>query len=238
MTTVFDISRFLKLMRREILVNIRNFVMVAAFIFGLFFLIYFIAILLGTPFPPQFDSAFFYIFLFAGGAVYSSMTFADVKRPVGYFYLTIPASIFEKAVSKWIITVIGWTIAYTIAFYAFATIGKFSFSLLNSNDFVMPKLILKDFPGSLRTFLFSHAIFFLGAATFKKNAFVLTIVSLALIGMAGSFISAIIFKIFGIPLDHIDEIIEAFTKYTVPAIWIMIVALYVWAFNRLQKTQL
>ena len=238
MTAIFDLSRFFKLMRREIQVNIRNYIMVAAFIFGLFFLIYFIALMIGAPIPPQFDSAFFYIFLFAGGTVYTSMTFADVKRPVGYFYLTIPASIFEKAVSKWIITVIGWAIAYTIAYFAFATIGKFSFSLLNDHELVLPRLILKDFPGLLRAFLFSHAIFFLGAATFKKNAFVLTIVALALVGMAGSFISAVLLKIFGIPLEHIGDIIEALTKYSIPAIWVLIAALYAWAFNRLRKTQL
>ena len=238
MNAQFNLLRFSQLMRREILVNLKNYIMVAAFIFGLFFLIYFISIIVGEPIPARADSALFYVFLMAGCAVYTSMTFADVKRPVGYFYLTIPASTFEKLVSKWIITVIGWVIAYSLAYFVFATLGKFTFSLIHGGSFAMPEIILIDFPGLLRGYLITHAVYFLGASIFKKNAFVLTIVSMAVIGMVTSFIAAIAFKIFGIPFDNMEQIIKMLSNYIIPIIWVTIILFWTLAYNRLRKTQL
>ena len=106
MNNIFDVLRFELVLRREIKVNVRNYMGIALFVFGLYFLIYLISFFTGNPPSTGFDKAFFSVFLLIGGSIFTSLAFNELKAPVGYFYLTFPASMLEKYMSKWVVTVL------------------------------------------------------------------------------------------------------------------------------------
>lgn len=180
MNSFFDINRLFLVIRREAIINSRIYLSSTAFIFGAFFLVYFFATLFGAMIPYGVEEKLYYIFLIVGGAIFTSQAFTDIKRPIGYFYIMLPASAFEKVLSKWFITLLGWFFAYTLSFNLVSMFGHGIFSAAHGTNFTYQFIV--PFAGSgfdnLSDLLFIHAVFLLGAAIFRRRAFLYTFLSL------------------------------------------------------------
>ena len=245
MNDIFDVLRFELVLRREIKVNIRNYLGIAAFIFGLYFLIYLIAFFTGNPPGPDFDRGFFSSFLIIGGSIFTSLAFNELKAPVGYFYLTFPASMPEKYLSKWIITSLGWTITYIVSYYIFFFIEHMLFRIILGKDLALINILDRGQMIIIGIFLFIHSVYLLGAAIFKQNAFIkmtisITVISL-LIALAFGLTLYLMDKTSEVHLsgNHLEphemEIFGDITKYTMivltPILWVI-------AYLRLKETEL
>lgn len=226
------------LLRREFRMNYRNYIMIGAFIFGIYFMFFLFGMLFGASPGNKVVWIFFKLFLIVGGAYFASLSFADIKRPVGYFYLTIPASNFEKVLTKWVVTLVGWVVAYSLVYFLFTFIGKLMIFAVHQEGDIL--ISFKQVSWELvLTYLSTHAVFFFGASLFKKNSFILTIVAISVISMIITVITFIVAKVvhWNLDLINLDLIMNLDSIWLIFEI-ITILTLWTLSFVRLRKTQL
>jgi ABC-type transport system involved in multi-copper enzyme maturation permease subunit len=215
---IFNIQRFALILRRDIY-NLQPKawrIFLAAF--GTFIIIYilkFLSIKLSAnSYLDSFDiSNKFVALFFVLGLVLTSISFPDFREKLStQNYLLLPASRFEKFASSWLITTIGFIIAFLISFIIFNLILMILGSLfgvtVNFYNFFANKNLFKIFG----IFLLFQSIFFAGATTFKKSPLIMTpfwaitvIIALSIIiGIA----SMIIFHSFGVHITINTNTIE------------------------------
>jgi len=120
-------------------------------------------------------------------SILTSFSFYELDNPEqGIFYLNFPATNFEKYLSRWILTLLGYLIIGIIIYlvvciYVYLlnssqsnfTISRPNYSLLNPANV--------NFISSLSSYIFFHSLFFFGAIFFKKNEAVKSIISLVVL---------------------------------------------------------
>lgn len=108
--------------------------------------------------------------LILGGIAFSSFSFPELRREDSkQFYLSLPATIFEKWLSKWGMTGIIFPLVYSIAYQVFMYLGNWLIFQSTGIDFseYNPFSILND--DSIWIYFFiGQAIFLWGAVTFDK----------------------------------------------------------------------
>jgi len=124
-------------------------------------------------------------FLLIGGFILSSLAFGDLGNPLRrYSYLTLPASTFEKFMSMWLLSCIGWILMFTITFIFYALIansaGHFLFRNVTFHAF---NPIEKATLIAIAYYILFQAIFLVGAVHFRGYAFPKTIFVVILFGM-------------------------------------------------------
>ena len=145
----------------------------------------------------NFNDVFFPITLFVGGIVATSVTFGDLhSKQRGYTYLTLPASMFEKFLSKLLFTTVGYCIIAILGFFVFSLVA----AGLTRIFFGVSHKIFNPFqPGVwkfMALYIVSHSIFFFGAVFFKKQTLVKTVLSMCGIAIVYALLSALVFRIF------------------------------------------
>jgi hypothetical protein len=123
--------------------------------------------------------------MLVGGFILSSLAFRDLgnslKRDT---YLTLPVSAFEKFISMWLVTSIGWIVVYTVIFTFFAfvenIIGEFLFRNITFLPFDPFGVIATN---TMKYYFVTQGIFLVGAAHFKGYVFPKTLFSFILFGM-------------------------------------------------------
>jgi hypothetical protein len=200
MTNFLSISRLGLLMQMELRKNIKGIVIAMVVIFGVAFT-GFILDNIFTSYKVYESHQYGYIvFLILGGIIFSSLAFNDLGSPLKrYTYLTLPASTFEKFLSMWLLTTIGWIVVFTICFISYTffanTIGSLFFK---SVTFIGFSPLSKVSIIGIKYYIAIQGVFLLGAANFKGFAFLKTLFTILLIGVVGG----IIFYIFMIDIAN------------------------------------
>ncbi|AZQ62783.1 hypothetical protein EI427_11230 [Flammeovirga pectinis] len=121
------------------------------------------------------------LMLMLGGAVISSYSFHRVSTKGGALnYLSLPASREEKFLVTFVSTAIIYPLGLTVVFILTEFLATGIWMIIGGNFimFTLSDMVeqegLAEFMGS---YLFMHAFYFLGAALFKKYAFLKTTVS-------------------------------------------------------------
>lgn len=162
----FNPRRLLQLLTNDLRINQRPMLIAAATILVFWTLL----TLVGNISPSL------YIFvLYIGGFIVTSRAFRELHDPeLAYHYLTLPCSNFERFLSKWLITSVGYAIALLALFYLFITL-RMALDLTLFHRVVEPfNLVDLRLVTSIGTYVVLHSMVFLGAVLFKRHALLKT----------------------------------------------------------------
>ena len=118
---------------------------------------------------------FFRNILFLGGFIVTSLAFHEIRQNgAGMFYLTLPGSLFEKLLSKLLITSVGYAVGSALFITAASTLSEvinrllfgFGHGFFNPFDPTVLKMAA--------VYLVTQSIFLLGSIWFRKIAFLKT----------------------------------------------------------------
>jgi hypothetical protein len=117
-----------------------------------------------------------------GGFILSSLAFMDLSSSLRRSnYLTLPASTFEKFLSMWLLTSVGWVILYTLVFWLYTLIVNPSAGLLFGPVKFQPFEPFGGFSMTVIQYYFVlQGIFLVAAAHFKGYVFAKTVFVLVL----------------------------------------------------------
>ncbi len=181
-TNVFSISRFLYLLKNELLVHFRtSMITFGAIISVLSTLALLSNIGLGLK---GIHVEFFKIILVLGGYLLTAVSFKVLHhKKSASFYLMLPAALFEKLLSKLILTSIGHVAGISLLYYlitylvSWISIWLFGQALPTFNLFTDSNLTCVSF------YLITQSIFLLGSIHFKSRQFIKTVFSIWLFGV-------------------------------------------------------
>jgi hypothetical protein len=124
---------------------------------------------------------FYYFVLSLLILITSAAAFRDFRNDItAISYLTVPSSAFEKFLSMWVLILPFNFLAFTVLFYVETLFIGGVMSILGYEFHLIPlgQLLKYGFVDNLDSsldLLFFHAILFAGAATFKKDAWLKTL---------------------------------------------------------------
>lgn len=193
----FSLIRFNRVCRRFWVLNRQRWLIGFGAGFGFLLVLWLLPILISTPHSNHYSfeailSSAFFIYT-AGGLLLTSHIFHELHSPASAFQLmTLPATSFEKLLSAWFLSSAGYTLAVITGLFGLSffietisaiRIGSYAgFSLFN--PFSLDSLI------AIGTYLGYQSIFLFGAVYFIKNNFFKTILSLIIIFVLITTISA------------------------------------------------
>lgn len=195
--SLFHPKRFALLLRNDLFRHYRLLLMGA----GTVAAIYFIATLPPLIFSHHsidydFHSGFFPAVLYIGGLLLSAAAFSEIhKAPKNTAFFLLPATTFEKFVSRLLLTTIGFIVFAGIFYLLLNLISLVITQLFTFQRFPVLKLFSKEIILVMGIYLVAQSLFLFGSIYFKSHAFMKT--GLALYGLAvpTALFSAIIFRI-------------------------------------------
>lgn len=141
-------------------------------------------------------------YIFLGGVIFTSYAFAEMyNRNESQHWFMLPASMFEKVIAKWLLTFMFYFLLITIGMMTILFITQFLFDepavgylfLSSQNDF-FSNAIWPSIQETFVSYLFYHAIFFLGAAFFTNWVVMKTFLVMILTGLVMA-ITAFLFQV-------------------------------------------
>lgn len=196
----FSISRLVQLIRRDLELNSK------ALIFLIIAIPLSVVLIMLTNtqecyYPNReikiLDGVFFFSFLLSG-TILSSSIFKEFRHPTSTsLYLSLPASHFEKWLSKWIICVpVHILLSLIIIILTYNTMANFIYSIWPKCHFMSLSITTKEESViALNTYLiFQAACYFLGIV-YNKNAQLKTLTTVVILLAIGFFILSLIIKI-------------------------------------------
>lgn len=177
---VFNLRRMQYYLQKHATDHLRFYLMGALAIFGLSTTIGIVALYTHNRFTEVSNfMPFYYIGLFLGGLLFTSRAFNELaSKEKGIDYLMLPASQFEKFLTLFLISTIGYFAFYHLSCYlSFKIIENVQFSLIRQT-------ITRDYqfitdPDEKKYIYYSYfilqSIFLLGATYFHKYSFLKTV---------------------------------------------------------------
>jgi hypothetical protein len=164
----------------------------------------------------SFHEVFFPITFLVAGHIIASMAFQDVHhKQKSYTYLTLPASMPEKYLSKLLTTSVVYTIAGLIVYFLFSLLA----TGLSSAFFGMSHGIFNPFTRNVwlavALYIVTHSVTFFGAIYFKRFNLVKTVLAINVFSIALAIIIGIVVRIVFwdyfqgfsfVPVVEIDEV--------------------------------
>jgi hypothetical protein len=193
----FELSRFWLLLKMELSRSRKGVLMALVIIFGSLFIL---GLLLGPILDPGmvvFEHSPTYAFtLLIGGFILSSMAYRDLSNSLRrHNYLTLPASTFEKFLSMWLLTSVGWILLYTVLYTIYTIFANALGPLLYDHLTFVPFEPLGPSATKIMKFYFVlQGVFLAGAAHFKGYPFPKTLLTLVLLGTVCGVIMYFIMK--------------------------------------------
>lgn len=189
----FDGHRFRQLLSREIVLNQRIGLIVLT---TLFLILLFNALAWAYNREGGYHAFSYPFFLVLTGSILSSLSFTEMDQSHGkQFYLLLPASPFEKFLSKWLLLGIGYFLVFTVGYYLLAFVARFIGKLLFDFDLGTFNMLDNDNLLFIQLFFALQALFLLGAVYFRKFAIFKTVLSTFLTGVFMIAIAALLFRI-------------------------------------------
>lgn len=173
MRHIFLFKRFFLLGRRQVLSHATAWLTAFGAVGGTLLVL---ALLIGYFEPANIASlrGLFFTGLFIGGYIFSSTIFNELHHPQrSSQYLTLPVSVTERVLVSWLIT----GILFPVVMFLTAMIVNLIVEItLNLTPF--PGLFSQGSRATVSVYIVTQSIFLFGAAYFKKNHFLKTILSL------------------------------------------------------------
>lgn len=177
---IFDLKRLFLLLRRQVFSNLKNLLIAFGGVSG--FLL-FITLLVAFFNPDALAglSGLYFSVMFVGGYIFTSNIYAELHSiQRSYNYLTLPVSVTERLVSGWLITGV---------LFPIASLLTMTLIVLLSNLIIHFAIDISPVQGvfssngmnAWKSYLITQSVFLLGAAYFRKNNFLKTILALFLI---------------------------------------------------------
>ena len=200
LTNFFNLARLGLLMKMELRKSIKGIIIAMVVLFGVAFTGFILDNVFNNYKIYNMHQASYVFFLLLGGFILSSLAFNDLGTPLKrYNYLTLPASTFEKFLSMWLLTPLGWIIIFTFLFIIYSffanTIGSLFFRNVTFIGFT--PLAKIPFEG-IKYYIAIQGIFLVGAVNFRGFAFLKTLFTIMIIALVGG----IIFYIFMIDIAN------------------------------------
>ncbi len=176
----FDPLRFWYLLKMEIFCSRKAMLIAIVITFGLLKIGFLLTGAFSNSLTVDEHSANFTFFLLAGGFILSSMAFHDLGNPARkYRYLTLPASVFEKFLSMWLLSCIGWIFIFSITYLIYSWLaGTLGPLIFRQMTFVPFDLFSASSLTAIRYYIVLQGIFLVGAVHFKGYAFPKTLFTL------------------------------------------------------------
>ncbi|WP_212001798.1 hypothetical protein [Chitinophaga sp. HK235] len=183
---VLDFRRLGFYLRQHLLASWKSYLLGTLVIFGIMLLFPVFILLTGNAPKRMTDIiGFYYIGLFFAGMLFTSLSFSDFSnKEKGVHFLLLPASLFEKYITMFLITSIGFLLVYhlcsSIGFFAIDNVvrSKTGIGLVRNWEFFSTQNGGVYF---YYGYIFLHAVFLLGAVSFQRLAFFKTFVTTLLI---------------------------------------------------------
>jgi len=175
----FNAQRFFLLIRNEILLNRGNFLIFFAVIWGILLLRLIITV--GPPNNIKIYGGNYSFFIFFSAYIIFEKAFKEVHdESKGTAWFTLPASMFEKYVSRLVFSIVASTAGIAILFFLFTAIseGVYRFLFGSVNAVALFNPFNKDILLKTVLCLILVSPFHLGVIYFRKNAFFKTFLSL------------------------------------------------------------
>lgn len=191
MNQTFSLGRWLLLMRRHWMENSKLFLYGTLSLIGLIIITFFLWVLFNDTYN-QYDLLVLYVIgLYITGSIFASSSFDLLrKKDKGIYYLSLPASHFEKLLTLIFYNLIFFTLVYSLCYYglqwlttlfvkarAAAHPEEFKFRSL---DWLQPDSLMKGISYFIFIYFGVQALFFLGSVYFKRYAFLLTMIALTI----------------------------------------------------------
>jgi hypothetical protein len=199
----FDPQRFGQLLLRDLSGGYRGILIAMAAVAGTVIILSALTMLGMAMGPrvrysgnPVFHYSFFVQLLFFGGFIITSLAFREARQNgSAIFYLTLPASPFEKLASKLLATSVGFALGSLVFYTATAAVSEGINRLIfgTSHGFFNPfdPIILK----AVAIYLLTQSVYLLGSIWFRKLAFVKTVLWVSLIAIGIVVVSAVVARI-------------------------------------------
>jgi hypothetical protein len=183
----FNSSRFALLLKMELRRSIK----------GIFiaFMIIFDVLLIGFILDNSFSNykvysahqASYSFFLILGGVIISSLTFNDLGNPLRrHSYLILPASTFEKFLSMWLLSCVGWIVMFTLVFILYSVIANSIGNVYFKHATFLAFAPLATTPMSaIKYYIVIQGVFLVGAVNFRAYVFPKTLFALLLFALVG-----------------------------------------------------
>jgi hypothetical protein len=179
---LFDFKRLLLLMRRQIFSSAKGLLIAFGGMAGTLLIIS----LLVAYFNPQGIGAMvplYFVVLFIGGYIFTSNIYFELHQVQrSYSYLTLPVSLTERLVSGWLITGLLYAVFSLMAMFLIGLAGNLVMQLLNGTMPFGGVFTMGNFR-TIGVYLVTHGVFLLGAAYFRKNNFLKTLLALFVISL-------------------------------------------------------
>jgi hypothetical protein len=216
-TSIFSWKRFLGVCKINLAEHRKGLIIALSIILGIHFIIYLTSAFTGPA--EEIHSIFFINALFVAGLIATSLVFRDFyAKDRGYFSLLLPASSFEKYLSKFIITTAGYVVGGVVVYFVYSCVAMgVTFALFGGSYG-----IFNPFTGTLWKliggYLVAHSIFFFGAVFFRNAAYVKTLLSLIVLAIVFSIFASLVTALTAV--TWVDDILpfamNGFQKFKLP----------------------
>ncbi|MFK8007897.1 MAG: hypothetical protein AB8H03_16185 [Saprospiraceae bacterium] len=196
MNNTFDFNRFSLLLKKELWSGNKKPLIVGGAIFGFLILIALLQIY-WTGGYEGLNWHMFPIVIFWGGLIFTSVIFYEFNNKTGtHHYLSLPASTFEKFLSKWLITAILFPIVASLLFWVYSKVGDAIYFNYNSENGYTPwKLTDWWSIFFIKIYIVYQSTYLIGAIAFQKYTFFKTSIAHWLYTIFSVTIAAILFRI-------------------------------------------
>jgi hypothetical protein len=182
-SNVFHAPRFGAYFKKHIVDNYRLYLMSLIVLCGLILTVMLFAVFTSGERPYTDGNPFYLVLLFIAGLIFTGFSFNQFSdKPKGVDYLLLPASHFEKFLTTWLITTVGFILVYNLAFYVSVLIASGLFSLregkVDSYDWLHP--FKKEFIVAFEAWFLAQAVIMLGSIYFTKFSLIKTLFFLIL----------------------------------------------------------
>lgn len=167
-----------------------------------------------------------------GGFVITSMAFSDLAHTTRRNgYLTLPASIFEKLLSVWMLTCVVWSVMLIVLYVPYTwCVAQLTDTLFKSRAQFDFNPFNEELLGALRGYIILQGIYLIGAIQFRGYAFAKTsltiLIFMAVCGLIFYWIMADVLPFDEVCVSQMGTM-EASMVYK---FWLALGWLYYWAF--------
>lgn len=184
MAQVLNINRMIWFAKRMIIMNGKSLIIGFGALAG--FLLFILSMnlisepyissnaILGTTMP----------FVYLAGFIVTSLVFREMHTPgKAYHYLTLPVSNLERLITSWLVTAVFYLLAALIALYVINGLLFAVSTFVPGANVQFVDLFSKDLYQALAVYLVIQPVFLVGAAYFRKNTFLKTLLALFVISL-------------------------------------------------------
>lgn len=205
-SNVFHAPRFGAYFKKHIVDNYRLYLMSVIVLCGLILTVMLFAVFTSGNKKFTDGNPFYLVLLFITGLIFTGFSFNQFgDKPRGVDYLLLPASHFEKFLTAWLTTTVGFMIVYHLAFAVSVLIASGLLTLRTDivDSFDWSHIFKKEFIVAFETWFLAHAVIMLGAVYFNKFSIIKTLFILILfIVLMGSLNMLMTNLLFGNRLAH------------------------------------